>query len=86
MPFESQEFRVPPCTEAVEACGRKEHSCRPGWSAAAEAPQTAIAADSLVCQMPELDDAPAHVTTLALVLPEAARAARNLLSARRSRA
>lgn len=64
----------------------------PLLAAAVEAPQSAVAAKYLFHQMPKVDrawcpwcivDALAHFATLALVLPEAVRAGRNLLGGRR---
>ncbi|HEV7265207.1 MAG TPA: vitamin K epoxide reductase family protein [Falsiroseomonas sp.] len=71
----------------------REQPWLPLLAAAVEAPQSAVAAKYLFRQMPKVDnawcpycivDALTHFATLALVVPEAARAARNLLGGRRS--
>lgn len=73
----------------------REQPWLPILAAAVEAPQWAVAAKYLFHQMPKVDkawcpycivDALTHFATLALVLPEAARAARNLLDGQRSKA
>lgn len=72
----------------------RERPWLPLLAAAVEAPQSAVAAKYLFYQMPKVDkawcpycimDALTHFATLALVLPEATRAARNLLKERRPR-
>ena len=71
----------------------REHPWLPLLAAAMEAPQSAIAAKYLFYQMPKVDktwcpycilDALTHFATLALVIPEAISAGRNLLGGRRS--
>lgn len=73
----------------------REQPWIPLLAVAVEAPQSAVAAKYLFYQMPKVDktwcpyctvDALAHFATLALVLPEAVRAGRNLLAGRLSRA
>jgi len=88
-----------PLNLVLPTTGGPDRVCEQPWipllAVAVEAPQSAVAAKYLFYQMPKVDkawcpycivDALTPFATLALVLPEAVRAGRNLLGGRRSRA